>query len=197
MSTGKNETELSRVLHVFLNITYQKNSSRPQKPTGLGVRRVFWLGPPALILDWVGVDWSWGGKQLAWWWLRAFLIAMESTGGRELSRPRQVTVGGSRAMGSRGRLGCMAGSQLSHAAVTTSRWATTANILPWNKVWQTRAFPVISCPWCLCMQLTCFKWTWRRVMYETDVSASKHDTVATWVKMIFQFIESGQGNKNI
>lgn len=152
MSTGKNETELSCMLHAFLNIPYQRSSSMPWKPTGLGVEGLSWLGPPALILDWVGIAGSWGGKQLAWWWLRgigkaewASLISMKSTGG-EMAWPRQVMVGGSR-----GRLSCIRGSGLSHAAMTVFRWAATANTLAWNKVWQTRAFPVI-CAWCQCVQ---------------------------------------------
>lgn len=73
----------------------KKSSRRPWKPTGLGVEGVSWLGPPALILDWVGVAGSWGLKQLAWWWLRdigkvegASLISMKSTGRGEMSWPR-------------------------------------------------------------------------------------------------------------
>lgn len=36
LSTGKNEAEPSCILCAFLDITFQKSSTRPQKPTGKG-----------------------------------------------------------------------------------------------------------------------------------------------------------------
>lgn len=160
-----------------------------------------WLGPPGLILDWVGVAGSWIGQRLAWCWLKgvgksewASLISMKSRGGGEVFWPRQVMVGGGRGMGRPSR---RTGSRLSHAAVAASRRDLTANrVTNWGPT--ARVFPVTSLgPRCRCVQLAHFKWTWRRVTCGSDTNESKRDAAATWVTIIFRFIEGGLGNKNI